>query len=73
MAVSIPALIGNGAAIRARDRLGFYAVQSGKQIPVDQQEAERLVKAKKLVPAGRNQWGVMFFSWNEQKTGAAKR
>lgn len=73
MAMSIPSLLGNGAAIRACERLGFYAVQSGKQITVDQSEAEQLVKDKKLVPAGRNQWGVMFFSWNDSKTGARKQ
>lgn len=73
MAMSIPNLIGNGAAIRASERLGFYAVQSGKEISVDQKEAEQLVKTKKLVPAGRNQWGVMFFSWNPNKNRSTKQ
>lgn len=73
MAMSIPALIGNGAAIRAKKNFGFYAVQSGKQIPVDQGEAEQLVKAKKLVPTGTNQWGVMFFSWKKEENRSTKQ
>lgn len=61
--MKIAQLIQSGAAIRARERLGFYAVQSGAEIAVDQNEALRLVKEKRLVPSGKNKWGVMFFTW----------
>lgn len=59
---TILALLGQGGALKARREFGFYVVQHGKQIPVDQKEAISLVNAGKVRTEGVNQWGVMSFA-----------
>ena len=60
--MSILALLGQGGALKARKGFGFYVVQLGKEYPVDQGEAMKLVKQGKVRAEGVNQWGVMSFA-----------
>mgnify|MGYP003397108889 CR=1 FL=1 len=66
MAMSILALLSQGGALKARKDFGFYVVQHGKEHPVDQKEAMKLVDTKQVRPEGLNQWGVMSFSRTPQ-------
>ena len=46
--MSILALLGQGGALKARKGFGFYVVQLGKEYPVDQSEAMKLVNQGKV-------------------------
>lgn len=55
-----------GAALKARQDMGFYVVYRGRTIPVCQAEARRMLKAQSIRPEGVNRWGVMSFAWAAQ-------
>lgn len=60
--MNLEVLLRNGAGLRANEKSGFYVVKQGTMLKVDQDEAMKLVKARKVIPEGKNQWGVMFFA-----------
>lgn len=64
MAMTLPQLASNGAALRYREGFGFYAVRQGQQISVNQTEAEAAVRAGRARPEGRgpDKFGVFHFA-----------
>lgn len=57
-------LLNNGAVLRYREKLGFYAVKEGKSFPIAQAEAEKAIKARKVRPEsqGPDKFGVWHFA-----------
>ena len=55
-----------GGSLRYRPPNGFYAVLSGKAIPVHQAEAQAAVKAQQVRPAGIDPHGVYLFTLNNK-------
>ena len=62
-----------GGSLRYRPPNGFYAVLSGKAIPVHQAEAQAAVKAQQVRPAGIDPHGVYLFTLNNNKAANVRR
>lgn len=59
-----------GAVLRYRHGFGFYAVRQGKQISVDQAEAEAAVRAGRVRPESKeaDKFGVFHFALANRET-----
>lgn len=59
----------NGASLRYREGFGFYAVRQGKQISVNQDEAETALRAGHVRPesAGPDGFGVYHFALRKKQ------
>lgn len=57
-----------GAVLRYRQGFGFYAVRQGRQISVDQDEAEAAIRAGRVRPESKeaDKFGVYHFALTNQ-------
>lgn len=55
-------LLANGAALRYRPVGGFFSVYKGVAYPVTEKDATDAIKARRVKPEGKNEFGVYFFS-----------
>lgn len=65
-------LLASGALLRYRPGFRFYAVQAGRQIPVDQAEAEGAFRAGQVRPesAKPDRFGVYHLTLSRSAKGA---
>lgn len=70
MAMTLIQHLRAGAVLRYRKGFGFYAVRQGRQISVDQDEAEAAVRARRVRPESKDadKFGVFHFALTNKET-----
>lgn len=70
MAMTLIQHLRAGAVLRYRQGFGFYAVRQGRQISVDQDEAEAAIRARRVRPESKeaDKFGVFHFALTNRET-----
>lgn len=70
MAMNLIQHLRAGAVLRYRQGFGFYAVRQGRQISVDQDEAEAAIRAGRVRPESKeaDKFGVHHFALTNKET-----
>ena len=70
MAMTLIQHLRAGAVLRYRQGFGFYAVRQGRQISVDQDEAESAIRAGRVRPESKeaDKFGVFHFALTNKET-----